>query len=100
MKPLYFHKYAKAEAIKASEFYEKQQQNLGNRFVANLVSSFQQIQINPFMFPVANLTMRRCRIHHFPYNIIFRVNKKQIEIIAIMHERQRPNCWDKRIKSN
>ena len=34
MKPLCFHKYAKAEAIKASEFYEKQQQNLGKRFVA------------------------------------------------------------------
>ena len=97
MKAVYFHKAAKIEAIKAAEFYENHQKGLGKHFVTNLVASFQQIQMNPFMYPVIKLTLHRCRVHRFPYNVIFRIQKTRIEIIAIMHERQHPDYWNKRI---
>ena len=40
-------------------------------------------------------TYRRCRLHTFPYGIVYRVDEAaaQIVIVAVMHLSERPNAW-------
>lgn len=40
-------------------------------------------------------TYRRCRLHRFPYGIVYRLDPvaHQIVIVALMHLSERPGAW-------
>ena len=40
--------------------------------------------------------IRKCRVAHFPYVVIYRVRSDFIEIIAVMHPRRSPGYWKQR----
>lgn len=46
-----FHPEAEAEMIGAAAWYEKQQPDLGKRFLATVQDSLNRIKINPLLFP-------------------------------------------------
>ena len=82
--------------MQAAVFYETQQQDLGKRFLGVIQASLNNIQINPSLYPVIYLDVRRCITKTFPFNVLFRINKNQIIIVAIMHQSKNPDYWKRR----
>jgi len=97
MKPCWFHPEALEEADNAAAFYREQQLGLEVRFLEALNDTISQIRRNPLLYRRIEGEIRKCRITHFPYGIIYRVNNDRIEVIAVMHLRQRPGYWKSRI---
>ena len=97
MKPCWFHPEALEEADNAAAFYGEQQLGLEVRFLEALNDTISRIRRNPLLYRCIEGEIRKCRITHFPYGIIYRVNNDRIEVIAVMHLRQRPGYWKSRI---
>ncbi len=90
------HPEAEAEMIEAAAYYEVQQADLGKRFLASVQDAISSIRINPRLYPVVDLDVRRCLTKVFPFGVLFRVLPDQIIVIAVMHLARHPNYWKNR----
>jgi len=96
MKPLKFHPEAESEMMEAAIYYESQQADLGKRFLSSVQNALTHIQINPMIYPLAHLNVRKCLSTEFLFNILFCEKKTHIEIVAVMHQQRHPDYWKKR----
>ena len=91
-----FHPDAESEMIDAALYYESQQKDLGKRFLSSVQDALNRIQINPKLYPVVHLDVRRCLASTFPFGILFKTKSDEIVIIAIMHLHRDPDYWKQR----
>lgn len=96
MIPVRFHPEANSEMMEAAAFYESQQPDLGKHFLSSVQDALNQIQINPLLYPVAHLDVRRCITKTFPFNVLFRIAPDQVIVMAVMHQRRQPEYWKNR----
>lgn len=87
---------ARAEADAAAAFYNDKQPGLAQRFLDDLEDTLHRIQRHPSAYRQVEGELRKCRVTHFPYGVIYRVQSDFIEIIAVMHLRRSPGYWRKR----
>ena len=93
MKLCYFHPEALREIDHAAAYYKDKQAGLETRFLEIVEDAALRIQRNPLMYKRIEGELRKCRLPHFPYGLVFRIQAEQIEIIALMHLRQQPGYW-------
>ncbi len=93
---LRWHGEARAEADAAAAFYNDKQPGLAQRFLDDLEEALHRIQRHPQAYRQVEGEIRKCRVPHFPYGVIYRVRPDFIEIIAVMHLRQSPEYWKQR----
>ena len=98
MRTVRFHPDAEAEMVEAAAYYEAQQENLGKRFLTSVQDALNRIQINPLLYPIVELDVRRCRTKTFPYGILLRALPDQIVVIAVMHLHRDPDYWKDRVQ--
>jgi toxin ParE1/3/4 len=67
MKTVRFHKKAETEMIEAAVYYESRQPDLGKRFLVCIQEAIHKIQINPLLYPIVHLDVRRCLTRTFPF---------------------------------
>ena len=96
MTPIRFHPDADSEMMEAAAYYEAQQKDLGKRFLSVVQGSLIHIQINPHLYPIIHLDVRRCLTKTFPFNVLFRITPDQIIIMAVMHQNRHPDYWKNR----
>ncbi len=96
MKVVKFHPDAESEMIDAAAYYESQQLDLGRRFLATVQDSINRIVLNPKLYPVVELDVRRCLTKTFPFGILFREMPGKIVIVAVMHLHRDPDYWKNR----
>lgn len=96
MKPCWFHPKALEEADQAAAFYRAQKPGLEVRFLEALNDAISRIRRNPFLYRCIESDIRKCRIMRFPYGVIYRATEDSVQVIAIMHLRQRPDYWKSR----
>ena len=96
MKTVVFQADAEAEMIEAAAYYEAQQRDLGRRFLTSVQDSINRIVINPQLYPIVELDVRRCLTRTFPFGVLFRDRPDKIEVIAVMHLHRDPNYWQER----
>ena len=94
--PIYFHSLARKELLEAREYYDELVYGLGKKFIAEFEKSLNVIKINPQAYPVVNENIHRAVIIKFPYSILYRPEGEAIYILAIMHQKRKPNYWIKR----
>jgi len=82
--------------IAAAAYYERQQENLGRRFLASVQEAVNRILLNPLLYPALEPGVRRCLVKTFPFGILFRDRQRRIVIIAVMHLHRDPEYWKKR----
>ena len=82
--------------IEAAAYYEAQQTDLGKRFLAAIQDATNSILINPRLYPVVGLDVRRCLTKVFPFGVLFRIEPDEIVIIAVMHLARHPDYWKQR----
>lgn len=84
---------ARLELLNAWSWYEDRQVGLGDRFKEEIVRCTVQIEKNPQRFPIRKLNYHEAAVNIFPYLIIYRIQKKekQIVVVSIFHTKRSPN---------
>ena len=90
------HPEAETEMIEAAAYYEDRQADLGKRFLVSVQDAINNISINPRIYPVVDLDVRRCLTKVFPFGVLFRTLRDEIVIIAVMHLARHPDYWKHR----
>lgn len=96
MKVVKFHPDAESEMIDAAAYYETQQPDLGRRFLASVQDALNRILLNPHLYPVVELNVRRCLTKTFPFGVLFKKMPDKIVIMAVMHLHRDPDYWKNR----
>ncbi len=92
----FFHPAAEVEFSDAIDFYERQQAGLGRRLSLEIKTAIRQICEHPLAWEKMDSTTHRCLTNRFPYGVLYRIKDGHIRIIAIMHLRRKPDCWQGR----
>ena len=79
------------------EYYEFQQENLGYRFIKEVMHSLELITAYPEAWMQSSSHTRRCLIKTFPYGIIYQKRDDVIIIVAIASLHKEPDYWVSRI---
>lgn len=85
-----FHPAARAELLASIRYYEAQKSGLGRRFLESVTEAIPRIEAHPNMYRAVAGTWRQCRVPRFPFGIIYRVKRGNIEIVAVMHLHRDP----------
>ena len=93
-----FHPRAEAELEAAVEYYEAKRVGLGIRFSEIVYEAIADACRFPDLSPIVRGVSRRYALRIFPYNVIYLVGSNELLIVAIMHQKRKPNYWASRLK--
>ena len=88
---------ARRDLNEAALWLELQQPGLGERFLKEVAQAQRLILDRPEAWHPLGLRLRRCRLKRFRYGLIYRLTADAIEVIAIAHDRQKPDYWRDRV---
>ncbi len=77
----------------SKEYYNLQQEKLGDRFKKEIQKSIDIILTSPELYPEIETDLRRCLMHKFPYAIFYTIDDETIVILSIAHQRRKPYRW-------
>ena len=93
MKRITFTSVAEEDAAAAVLFYNERQVGLGVDFIDALRSTLRAIQENPELWAFIEKPFRSCRMHRFPFRVLFQELPDRIQIVAVAHLSRRPGYW-------
>jgi len=98
VKPVIFHRQAKAEMRAAIAYYDGEREGLGAEFQEAVETAIDQIRQMPQGFsPHGDEGMRKHIVRRFPYTIFYLELEDFIWIAAVANQRRRPGYWANRI---
>ncbi len=83
MKQIIFTNRAIGDIKKAKKWYEKQQENLGNKFADYVFKCVDEIKSHPLSYPNKYKYVREMYIRKYPYLIIYSIEEKIIFILRV-----------------
>ncbi len=89
---------AQAELTQVVDYYNQQQDGLGEEFASEVFKAIHRILEQPHAWGKLSRRCRRCRTNRFPYGVVYQVREKCILIIAVMHLHRRPEYWMERLR--
>ncbi len=72
----------------AYNWYEDQQNGLGDRFLETLKECYKKLEQYPFSFSEMAKSIRQLKLKTFPYVIVFEVIQHEVVIYAVFHTSQ------------
>jgi plasmid stabilization system protein ParE len=87
---------AKLEFLDAISYYESEQPGLGQRFKDELDRSLRWLLERPEVCRLRSGGYRRINLRIFPFYIPYVVREATLWVLAIAHNRRRPEYWIKR----
>ena len=96
----FFHQAAKEELLNARDYYDDLTFGLGKLFITEIEKTINIIKRNPIAFPIIKKNIRKAVIMKFPYSILYIIEKNNIYLLAIMHQKRKPFYWENRITKN
>jgi hypothetical protein len=87
---------AKEEFLDAIRYYNDQREGLGFEFASEVKNTLLRINGFPVAWPRFSERSRRCLMKRFPYAVLYKFEKQDILIIAIMHMSRDPKRWQDR----
>ncbi|AWH86843.1 hypothetical protein HYN59_17780 [Flavobacterium album] len=81
---------ALTDIFDAMEWYEEQQENLGNRFYEDVISTLEYTVTHPHSFSKKKDNFRELALPTFPYVIIYEIFDDIVTIAAVFHTSQNP----------
>jgi plasmid stabilization system protein ParE len=90
---------ATQEFYEAIAFYNLQRQGLGQQFAKEVEDTIERIKQNPEAWAAISSSkrVRRCLTNRFPYAIIYQIRQGALLIVAVWHQRRRPQTWQQRV---
>jgi plasmid stabilization system protein ParE len=93
--PLVFRRGVGRDLAAAYAWYEEQQAGLGEQFLAEVNSSFDAVEQFPEMFAPVYGDVRRALVSRFPYAVFYRVERRQVLVLTVLHTARDPQLWPK-----
>ena len=94
----FFNEVARVEHLEHVAYYESCQTGLGARYLMAFDAAMDAVCEAPdryrIEFPPA---IRKYRLRGFPYNLLYRMNGADIEVLAVAAHRRRPGYWSGRL---
>jgi len=97
VKNIIFHEDARAELAETSHYYEDRVPGLGHAFIDDVERCIEEITENPKAFGRVSKKLRRKLVSRFPYSLIYAVEQDSIKVLAIAHQKRRPEYWRYRL---
>jgi plasmid stabilization system protein ParE len=98
MLPVVFRPEAAVDVIEARQWYDNQQEGLGDDFGNALVDVVERLQAMPLMYVIVVESVHRAKLRRFPYLLYYRVLENQIEVLAVLHSSRDPRLWRQRVR--
>lgn len=76
-------------AMEAYEWYNEQQEGLGDLFLDELENYYNRLEELPLVYSKIKKNFRQT-LHKFPYVIVFEIIKKEVVIYSIVHTSRTP----------
>ena len=92
---------AEDDVIEAADWYDTQSAGLGDEFIDEILTIFDDLETNPLLYcrrhPTKNIRWRYPK--RFPYRVIYEViDKKQLVIVAaVIHAARHDRVWQRRV---
>lgn len=93
---LTFRAEARNEMEDAYNWYEDQEDGLGETFLNCVDDTLDRIEQRPESYMVVFQDFRRAVVHRFPYVIYYRIVSSRVIVIAVVHGKGNPNVWQSR----
>lgn len=90
---------ADEEFREAARYYESEAAGVGLSFIAAVHKGVAEIIELPLAAQVVRAGIRKKVLRHFLYNLYYAIEADTIVIIAVAHQRRRPNYWRVRLKT-
>src|SRR5262245_15689403 len=87
------HSEAEAEIFEALAWYEERSGLAARAFVQELSYVIRLAAQSPRSWASGSASTRRVVFPRFPFDLVFRMRKEVIEIVAVAHQRRRPQYW-------
>jgi len=95
---LRFHPLVADDLRSATNWYDKIDIGLGNRFRKAVNTQFNLVEGSPLIFGKAQGEIRACRVAGFPYLVLFVAGKSATEIVGVIHAASDSAKWQARLK--
>ena len=84
---------AKIEFDESREFYEAQEQGLGERFRRAVWAAIEILEQYPEIGEEVRPEIRKVLVRQFPYKLIYSATDDGLYIIAVAHGHRKPEYW-------
>ena len=98
MIPYRFLRPAEKEMIEAALFYENASSGLGGDFLDDVHRVINVLREHPQLGHAVGRGLRRTLLHRFPFSLIYSGEANEILVIAVAHQRRRPDYWKTRLE--
>ena len=89
---------ADEEFREAARYYEGEAAGVGMAFIAAVHKAVDEVIEVPLAAQVHRASIRKKVLRHFSYNLFYAIESDIIVIVAVAHQRKRPNYWRARLK--
>ncbi len=93
-----FARAAEADLAAAVAYYDGQNPGLGDDFLDEIEAATARVEQFPNAWHKLSRNTRRCRLHRFPYGLIYRVKADEAVIVAVAHLHSEPTQWLARVE--
>ena len=91
--PVVYRRKVGRDLAAAFGYYEDQLEDLGEKFLTAVDSTFDAIEHFPEMFARIHGEVRRALVSRFPYAVFYRVESRQVVVLTVLHTSRDPNVW-------
>lgn len=95
-RPVVLRPEAAADLLAARDWYDRQQERLGDLLLAQVTVVFDQVGAMPELFALIGQDVRACRLRGFPYVVYYRLLVDRVEVLAVLHGSRDPAAWRSR----
>lgn len=89
---------ADKEFREAARYYESEAAGVGLSFIAAVHKAVDEVVELPLATQIQRAGIRKKVLRHFSYNLFYAIETDTIVIVAVAHQRKRPNYWCARLK--
>ena len=95
-----FHPAASTEVTEARSWYRERSPLAAVGFAREIARAVRLISEAPNRYPHADHGTRRFLLPRYPFSMFYRIAGEVIEVVAVAHQRRRPNYWATRSGPN
>ena len=88
---------AQAELLEAISYYSAIRAELGSRFEQAVADAVRSAVAHPERGAPRSKHTRRWLVKGFPFGIIYRANEREVLVVAVAHQRKKPEYWAQRV---
>lgn len=96
MIPVILLREAQSDIRHAANYYEQGAPGLGQEFVAEVRRTLRRLMDYPELGALTRHGARKLPMRRFPLSVIYRVETNCVLVLAIAHQKRRPDFWLKR----